>query len=237
MDENYMNNGLEQYNPLEMPISNGFIKKSFLYMVLGILVTACSTLYLLLFNHGLLSIAINNFMVVGIAQLAVVFILSLCINKLSSMAMKVLFFAYSALTGVTFSCVALIYEPLSVLYTLGITLTLFVILAVYGYTTKEDLTGYGKYLKVGLFALIILSVVNIFIKANFIYWIATFAGVVIFTLLIAYDVNRIKKMSVELVGREPDAVDKLGIMMALELYLDFINLFLYILRIVGKRRR
>lgn len=113
---------------------------------------------------------------------------------------------------------------------------MFAVIAVYGYTTKEDLSNYGGFLKTGLISLIIMSLINMFIGAPMLYWAVTILGVVIFSALIAYDVNRIKNMAYELAEGDDELIGKLGIIGALNLYLDFINLFLYILRIFSKKK-
>ena len=114
---------------------------------------------------------------------------------------------------------------------------MFIVIAAYGYTTKEDLSNYGKYLMTGLISIIIMSLINFFLKAPILYWIGTVLGIVIFSALIAYDVNRIKKIAFQMSNGDEEVMNKLGIIGALNLYLDFINLFLYLLRIFGKRRR
>ena len=107
---------------------------------------------------------------------------------------------------------------------------------IYGYTTKEDLTKYSKFLMTGLITIIIISLINIFIKAPMLYWVGTILGVVIFSGLIAFDINRIKYIAYNIAGSDEEMVEKMGIIGALNLYLDFINLFLYLLRIFGKKR-
>ena len=117
-----------------------------------------------------------------------------------------------------------------------ITLTIFVVTAIYGYTTQEDLSSYRRFFKIALISLILLSVFNAFMRVGILEWVITIAGVVIFTGLIAYDVNRIKAISYQLADGDNETVEKMGIREALELYLDFINLFLYLLRIFGRKK-
>ena len=117
-----------------------------------------------------------------------------------------------------------------------ITTIMFIVIGVYGYTTKEDLTKYSKFLMTGLITIIIISLINIFIKAPMLYWVGTILGVVIFSGLIAFDINRIKYIAYNIAGSDEEMVEKMGIIGALNLYLDFINLFLYLLRIFGKKR-
>lgn len=113
---------------------------------------------------------------------------------------------------------------------------MFTVLAIYGYTTNEDLSKYGGFLKTGLISLILMSVINIFLKASNLYWMVTILGVVIFSALICFDVNRIKKMAYQISSGDKEAMGKMGIIAALSLYLDFINLFLYLLRIFSRKK-
>ena len=116
------------------------------------------------------------------------------------------------------------------------TLTIFVVTAIYGYTTQEDLSSYRRFFTIALISLIVLSIFNVFMRVGMLEWVITIAGVVIFTGLIAYDVNRIKAMSYQLADGDNEVMEKMGIIGALNLYLDFINLFIYILRIFGRKK-
>ena len=136
----------------------------------------------------------------------------------------------------TLTVVGLIYAPQVIFYAFMITLTIFVVTAIYGYTTQEDLSSYRRFFMIALISLIILSIINIFLKANMLEWIITIAGTVIFTGLIAYDVNRIKWISYQLADGDNEVMEKMGIIGALSLYLDFVNLFFYILRIFGRKK-
>jgi FtsH-binding integral membrane protein len=171
-----------------------------------------------------------------IGELALVFILSMRVYHMSTAKSRILFLLYSALNGITLSLIAIVYTGVSILYTFVGALAIFLIMAIYGYTTKEDLSKFGNLLKVGLITLIILSVVNIFLKATALYWVISYMGVLIFIGLIGYDVNRIKNNIMVAVSQDMAVVDKVSIIGALALYLDFINLFLYLLRIFGKKR-
>ncbi len=111
-----------------------------------------------------------------------------------------------------------------------------IVRVIYGYTTQEDLSSYRRFFMIALISLIILSIINIFLKANMLEWIITIAGTVIFTGLIAYDVNRIKWISYQLADGDNEVMEKMGIIGALSLYLDFVNLFFYILRIFGRKK-
>ena len=121
-------------------------------------------------------------------------------------------------------------------YAFMITLTIFIVTAIYGYTTQEDLSSYRRFFMIALISLIALSIFNAFMRVGMLEWVITIAGVVIFTGLIAYDVNRIKAISYQLADGDTETMEKMGIIGALNLYLDFINLFIYILRIFGRKK-
>jgi uncharacterized protein len=169
-----------------------------------------------------------------IGELALVAWLSLAIQKMSATMATSVFLGYSVLNGVTMASIFLIYTTSSIASTFFITAGTFAAMSVYGYTTKRDLTSMGNLLMMALMGLIIASIVNIFMKSPMLYWITTYAGVLIFVGLIAYDTQKIKDMNI--IGNEGTDEDrKEAIMGALSLYLDFINLFLYLLRIFGRR--
>lgn len=158
------------------------------------------------------------------------------LNKMSTNIARILFFAYSLVNGVTLTVIGFIYAPQVIFYAFMITLVIFVVMAIYGYTTQEDLSSYRRFFMVALISLIILSIINIFLKADMLEWVITIAGTVIFTGLIAYDVNRIKWISYQLADGDSEIMEKIGIIGALCLYLDFVNLFSYILGIFGRKK-
>lgn len=170
-----------------------------------------------------------------IAQIGLVFWLASRVMQMSvSQAMGV-FLLYAALTGVTFSTVFLAYTASSITSTFLVTAGTFSAMSFYGYTTKKDLTSWGSFLFMGLVGIIIASVVNIFLQSSAMHWVITYAGVLIFVGLTAYDTQKIKEMNI--LGNEgTDQDTKEAIRGALSLYLDFINLFLMLLRIMGNRR-
>ena len=223
-------------NDIDVRSSNNFLRKVFLYMILGIAISFGTGAYLLYFNQGLLSTLFNYYQFLVIAELAMVFSISFFINKISSSLAKILFFAYSLVNGVTLTVIGFIYAPQIIFYAFMITLTIFVVTAIYGYTTQEDLSSYRRFFMIALISLIILSIINAFMGVGMLEWVITIGGVVIFTGLIAYDVNRIKFISYQLADGDNEAMEKMGIIGALNLYLDFINLFIYILRIFGRRK-
>ena len=223
-------------NDIDIKSSNNLLRKVFLYMILGIAISFGTGAYLLYFNQGLLSTLFNYYQFLVIAELAIVFSISFFINKISSSLAKILFFAYSLVNGVTLTVIGFIYAPQIIFYAFMITLTIFVVTAIYGYTTQEDLSSYRRFFMIALISLIILSIINAFMGVGMLEWVITIGGVVIFTGLIAYDVNRIKFISYQLADGDNEAMEKMGIIGALNLYLDFINLFIYILRIFGRKK-
>ena len=223
-------------NDIDIKSSNNLLRKVFLYMILGIAISFGTGAYLLYFNQGLLSTLFNYYQFLVIAELAMVFSISFFINKISSSLAKILFFAYSLVNGITLTVIGFIYAPQIIFYAFMITLTIFVVTAIYGYTTQEDLSSYRRFFMIALISLIILSIINAFMGVGMLEWVITVAGVVIFTGLIAYDVNRIKFISYQLADGDNEAMEKMGIIGALNLYLDFINLFIYILRIFGRKK-
>ncbi|MEZ4971734.1 MAG: Bax inhibitor-1/YccA family protein [Cyclobacteriaceae bacterium] len=157
------------------------------------------------------------------------------IEKISSQLATIIFIGYAALNGLTLAVIFLVFTSESIASTFFITAGTFGIMSVYGYFTKTDLTSIGNLAFMGLIGLIIASVANMFLHNKTIYWITTYAGILIFVALTAYDTQKIKRMNI--IGNEGTEEDKKeAIMGALTLYLDFINLFLYLLRIFGRKK-
>ncbi|RYD96601.1 MAG: Bax inhibitor-1/YccA family protein [Sphingobacteriales bacterium] len=167
-------------------------------------------------------------------QLFLVGFLSLRINKLSSGTATAIFLGYAILTGVTFSVLLLAYPATLLAQTFGITAGTFAVMSAVGYFTKKDLTSFGRLMMMALIGIIIASVVNFFTQSATLYWIISYVGVAVFVGLIAYDTQKIKQYA--LLEVEEDR-KKGAIMGALALYLDFINLFLMLLRILGGGRK
>jgi len=170
-----------------------------------------------------------------ILQLGVVIGLSAAINKIPAGVAIGAFFLYSALTGLTMSVLFLIYTSASIASTFFICAAMFGSVSVFGYVTKVDLTKFGTYFFMALIGLIIASVVNIFLNSSTLNWIISYAGVIIFVGLTAYDTQRIKKLS-QTVDYDTEEGKKSAVLGALTLYLDFINMFVFLLRILGNRR-
>ena len=162
------------------------------------------------------------------APIVLVMIISSKINSLSASMASFLFFVYSAVTGVTLSAIFLMYTQESIATTFGITAGTFGATALLGYVTKKDLSKMGS-------ILIIASVVNMFLKNDTMMWILTYVGIVIFVGLTAYDMQKLKKIA-HSIDDDESSIAKFAVLGALTLYLDFINLFLRLLQIFGKKR-
>jgi uncharacterized protein len=173
--------------------------------------------------------------VVMFAPLGFVLLMSLGFNKLSYPVLLALFIAYSAIMGVSLSFIFLAYTMSSIYMTFAISAGMFGLMAVMGYTTKTDLTKFGSIMMMGLFGIIIASIVNMFMQSDSMSYVISFIGVVVFTGLTAYDVQKLKRIGAE-VQQGTEVASKATIMGALTLYLDFINLFLMLLRLFGSRK-
>lgn len=212
---------------------NTLIRQVYAWMGAGLTVTAIMALVTLSSPSILTAIVGNRLLFFGlmIGELALVFILSGAINRLSASTATLIFIAYSALNGVTLSVVALVYTANSIASTFVVTAGMFGAMSIYGYATKRDLTSWGSFLFMGLIGVVIASVVNIFVGSSAVSWFISAIGVIVFTGLTAYDTWKIKEMAAQgTEGRKP------AILGALTLYLDFINLFLMLLRFTGSRR-
>ena len=185
-------------NDIDIKSSNNFLRKVFLYMVLGIAISSGTGLYLYNYNENLLNTLTNYSPILLIAELAMVFSLSRMLNKMSANIARFLFLAYSLINGITVTTIGYIYVPSVILHAFLITLVIFIVMAIYGYTTQEDLSSYRRFFMVALISLIILSIFNVFMKVGMLEWVITILGIVLFTGLIAYDVNRIKWLSYQL---------------------------------------
>lgn len=214
-----------------------FIRRVYNWMGLGLALTALVALYTAS-NHALLSYIVGNSLIfIGliIGQLGLVIVLSAAINRLQASTAVLLFFLYSAITGLTLSVIFLAYTRASIASTFFVTAGTFAVMSFYGYTTQRDLTSWGSFLFMGLIGIILASVVNIFLHSEIIYWVVTYAGILIFVGLTAYDTQTLKEMA--RAGFADEEVErKSAVMGALRLYLDFINLFLLLLRVMGNRR-
>lgn len=170
-----------------------------------------------------------------IAELVLVMVLSAAIHKMSFMTATLMFIVYSVLNGVVLSSIFIVFTASSIASTFFICAAMFISLAIYGSVTKKDLSGIGRFLFMALIGLIIASLVNVFMASTGLYWIITFAGVLIFAGLTAWDAQKIQQM-LAMCDDVDESTQKVALLGALSLYLDFINMFLYLLRLFGNRK-
>jgi len=214
-----------------------FLAKVFNWMAVGLGITGAVAYAAAATGIAQAIIRSPFFLVLAIGTLGLVFYLSARIDKIQARTASGLFIAYSVLNGLFFSTIFLRYTGSSIAGTFLITAGMFGAMAAYGLVTKRDLSGWGSFLFMGLIGIIIASIVNIFLKSPGVYWVTSMIGVLIFTGLTAYDVQKIKRMGEEgIMSQGQDAIVKGSIMGALALYLDFINLFLMLLRFFGGSR-
>lgn len=173
--------------------------------------------------------------VVMLAPLGLVFLMGGMVNKLSGTALLTVFVAYSALTGASLSFIFLAYTGTSIAMVFGVTAAVFGLMAVAGYTTKTDLTKLGSILFIGLIGIVIAMVVNMFMQSDTMGYVISVLSVIIFTGLTAYDMQRLKNLGGTVVSGT-EMAQKMALMGALSLYLDFLNLFLALLRLFGNRK-
>ena len=243
---NYFIKIKEEFNTMERfsrpPVGNSrtestsmtFLNQVYAWMASGLLITAVVA-YVVANSMELLLFSFQYRWILFIAQLGLVFVLAGRINTLSHSAATGMFLIYSALMGMTLSGILVIYTSESIASVFVITAGTFGGMSLYGYTTKRDLSGMGSMLFMALLGIIIASFVNFFLRSEGLMWLLTYAGVLIFVALTAYDTQKLKKMAEQFAGDE-EATKKFAIFGALTLYLDFLNLFLYLLRIFGKLR-
>jgi len=217
-----------------------FLSKVFSWMFLALGITAVTAYYFAANAHLMAYLIGSNGMttlgwIVMFAPLGLVLIMSMGLRKLSFGALSSIYVAYSLLMGMSLSFILLIYSINTIFITFAITAGMFGFMALIGYTTKTDLTKLGSILFMGLIGIIIASVVNFFVKSSQMEYIISFIGVLVFTGLTAYDMQKLKRIG-NGVSMQDASTKKLVIMGALTLYLDFINLFLFLLRLMGGRK-
>ena len=171
-----------------------------------------------------------------IAQLALVFVISGLVHKLSGAVATSLFMLYSALTGLTMASIFLVYTYSSIASTFVVAGGMFGAMSLYGYTTKRDLSGFGNILFMALIGIVLASLVNFWLQSEALMWAVTYIGVVVFVGLTAYDTQKLKNIGQQIDVNDRENLRRYSIVGALTLYLDFINLFLMLLRIFGNRR-
>lgn len=246
--EDYNQNQYSDYTVLESktgsrPLSKTFMANVFMWMFSALAVSAIFA-YLFANNLYLMSFLINETglsilgWIVMFAPLGFVMLMSFGLNKLSAPALTGLFMAYAAVNGISFSFILLTYTPGSVIGCFAAAAIMFGIMAVLGYTTDQDLTKFGRIMMMGVIGILIASVINWFLGSSGLDYLISIIGVAVFTGLTAYDVQKLKNigMGVEQEGIPAVGVKKMAIFGALSLYLDFIMIFIFLLRLFGGRR-
>lgn len=212
------------------------MRKVYVWMAMALCITGLTAYGVASSPNLLLTLYSHHWLIIGLlfAELALVFAISGAINRLSLTTATLLFILYSALTGVTFSSIFVVYTMSSIGKVFFITAGTFAAMAFVGYTTRRDLSKMGGLLFMALIGLIIATVVNLFIKSSGLELVLSYIGVLVFVGLTAWDTQKIKVMLAQQYDMS-ETSQKLALLGALELYLDFINLFLYLLRIFGSR--
>ena len=214
-----------------------FMQKVYLWMTFALTLTGFVAYRTTQSEFLLELIFSSSFGFIGLilAELALVFWISSGIQRMSSNMAIGLFLLYSVLNGMTLSVLLIAYTGASVASTFFITAGMFGAMSVYGYTTKQDLSSWGNLLFMALIGLILASVVNIYLQSSGLYWLINYIGVLVFVGLTAYDTQKIKQIAAQVIV-ESEEGRKVAILGALTLYLDFINMFIFMLRILGNRR-
>ena len=207
------------------------------WMVLGLLVSGVCG-YLVLTNVEIMQLIFGTTLsyVLFFLELGLVFAFSMMIMKASVGMLRGMFVLYAVLNGVTLSVIGYVYTGESIIYVFLGTVVYYICLAAYGYFTRDNLGRYLPYVMGGLIALIVVSIINIFMKNDMFYWMMSYAGVIIFSAFTAIDMNIIRHRLTDYAMEDNSILDRIQIAGALNLYLDFINLFLYLLRLFGKKR-
>jgi FtsH-binding integral membrane protein len=218
---------------------NDFVRSVYNWMFIGLGVTGLTALYVSS-SESMMQLVFGNrliFFGLIIGELALVFAISGMVNRMSAGTATMLFIIYSILNGVTLSVIFLAYARASIVSTFFICSATFLACSIYGWTTKKDLTSWGGFLFMGLIGVIIASLVNLFIRSSAFSMLVSYIGVIVFVGLTAYDTQKLKNMAMTQPSGLDGAVLRKGtILGALSLYLDFINLFLFLLRILGRGR-
>jgi FtsH-binding integral membrane protein len=220
--------------PVEERVTT-FLRAVYGWMAGGLAITALTASFIAASPAVVAAVATNRVLFWGlmIAQLGIVFVLSARVQRLAASTASLLFVAYSALTGVTISFVLLAYTGESVATTFFITAGMFGGMAAYGTTTRRSLAGFGQFLFMGLIGVVLASVIGLFWQNGTLQFVISVVGVIVFTGLAAYDAQRLRSMALALPTGQTGSYAIVG---ALALYLDFINLFLFLLRFTGSRR-
>ena len=217
--------------------SQRYMVKVYGWMCLALFITGLMAMYTASSEFLVSIIFENQFVFIGLLllELVVVGTLAGLVQKMSASTATLIFIGYSLLNGLTLSVIFFVYTTESIASTFFISAGTFAVMSIYGYTTKSDLSKWGNILFMGLVGIVIASLANIFMQSSTLYWITTYVGVLVFVGLTAYDTQKIKESAV--IGtNDTEEESKAAVIGALKLYLDFINLFLMLLRIFGRRK-
>ena len=214
-----------------------FMYKVYGWMFAGLVITSVVA-YTVFANPALLSTILRTpFLMYGLlfGQIGLVIGLTAGLQRMSYPVAAALFVAYAACSGMTLSVIFAVYQIESIYLAMGITSAMFGVMSMFGYFTKADLSGFGSILTMGLIGMLIASFANFFIGSSSLTYVLSYFGVVLFTAMTAYDTYKIKQMAT-VMAEHGESESKIALIGALTLYLDFVNLFVYILSLLGKRK-
>ncbi|MCQ2370034.1 MAG: Bax inhibitor-1/YccA family protein [Paludibacteraceae bacterium] len=237
MATDYFSNDGYSYSLEEATAQRTLMRNVYLWMTLALAVTGIMS-YITASTPVLLNLIFGNpagIWVLIIAELVLVFVLSARIDKLSFAAAGIMFVVYSLLNGLMLSSIFIVYTMESIATTFFVSAGMFGAMALIGTFTKKDLSGIGRFAIMALIGLIIASLVNMFVQSSQLGWIISFIGVILFAALTSYDAQKIKQMLTTYATDVNESTQKIALLGSLSLYLDFINLFLYLLRFLGRR--
>ncbi|MBA3663120.1 MAG: Bax inhibitor-1/YccA family protein [Bacteroidetes bacterium] len=244
METNYRSTNIENFQSATLVKERTILRSAFLWMAVAMVLTTLASVLFAFVPQLTGTLIVHDEMgrnhptilayVVMFAPLLFVLAMSMGINRMSLPVLIGAFVAYSLINGISFSLIFSVYKIGSIVNVFLSTTALFAVMAIAGYTTKTDLTKLGSILMIGLIGIVIASLINFFTHSAGLNYLISILGVIIFTGLTAYDVQKIKNMGHEAQGDV--MTKKMGIMAALTLYLDFINLFLFLLRLFGGRK-
>lgn len=231
------------YADRELSVSKTFMSSVFSWMFVALIISA-GMAYLFSSSLDLLSLLVNletgklNIFAYVVMFSPILFVMAMGIGytRFSYPVLLALFLVCAGITGISLSFIFLAYTSASIATTFVVSALTFGVMAVAGYTTKKDLTGFGSIMMMGLIGIIIASIVNMFMRSDTMDYVISFIGVLVFTGLTAYDVQKLKVIGSGVAMEDKQSANKLAVMGALNLYLDFINLFLFLLRLFGRRK-
>lgn len=239
-EENYITNNFSSSENIEKIVARK-LTGSILWMIIGLIISGITGYAIykgVEMQNPFALLIINNFYIPIFLEIILVVIFASISKNASTGILKLVFILYSASAGFTFTVAGIQYAPESILVAFGIAVSVFIVMAIFGLATKKDLTKLGSILGMTLLLMVIVSIVNIFIKSSSVYMTLSLIGTVIFTLFIGYDLNKIKNEIISAIKQGDDKMaDKIAIFGALTLYLDFVNLFIDLLGIAGKKKQ